>query len=518
MKNSQIFRWKAVGIILWLCIFTNVVALTSMAFPRVVAASPISFDTAVIPIKDQMCISHGPADINYHAENLKILGPKILRNNIEWFRCAIDYGKNTTVYDFSYYDTLFTNLLNRGIESLGCFVYGWGWWPNDYDLPREDWPFYYNFTRAFVLQYAGILKYYEIWNEPNIGFWRGTDEDFFEFSQKLASIVRSCDPNAIIISPGIVGPEVSYLDQMIAWYGEENFSATYDIIAYHAYSGRNAELLSQKMADVKLWMESHGLELKPVWITEIGMATSVATNDQIGTAIATELRLYQATQVLKVYAQAIAANISATFWYCQNDWCDTNDTYGEGRFGLMECIDPVHYLYGFKPAGYAYTLLNSLIENGTCYANGVAVRSFTGGTVSSYYFYTPRNTTVLILWSQYTAAWARLSVIAPEGSSGSAMLFDLNDFDYFTNSSASFPGLPAYEMELGFTPVLLELNYSAGMALQAPLGILIEIVYSPDIVALLVIIATISIAGLAILLARVRILRKKPTASRGGSP
>ena len=62
---------------------------------------------------------------------------------------------------------------------------------------------------------------------------------------------------------------------------------------------------------------------------------------------------YQATQVIKTYSQVIAIGVSSTFWYCQNDWCDVNDSIGEGRFGLMYCENPSSYLYKFKPSGYA---------------------------------------------------------------------------------------------------------------------------------------------------------------------
>ncbi|MBN2150807.1 MAG: hypothetical protein JW839_05165, partial [Candidatus Lokiarchaeota archaeon] len=497
MAGVDPHRKRTIGLVLVAATLAAGIGLPAYALVPVDVTGPASLDAGTaIPITDQMCISHAPAQWDYHANNTKLLGTRILRNNIEWFECARYYGKTAGLYNFKHYDDLFGNLTSRGIESLGCFVYGWGWWPNNKALPREDWPYYYNFTKAFVSKYAGTLKYYEIWNEPNIGFWTGSDDDFFEFSQELASIVRMNDPSAVIISPGIVGPEVEYLDKMVAYYGLQNFSDTYDIIAYHAYSGKNAEILVQKMADVKEWMADHHMSGKPVWITEIGMSTAVATNEQIGTALVAENERYQATQVLKVYAESIPANISGVFWYCQNDWCDVNDTEGEGRFGLMGCTNKTSYTYGLKPSGYAYWRLNQLIQNGTCFPNGVSIKAPAGGKVWAAYFFTARNTTVLVLWSQNTATAATVSLIPPATGDGSPVSLQVTSYDYCANGSRLTAGVERYSLDVGFTPVLLELNYTNPADPGKPLAVLLEIAHVPGMVVLLVGVPAALVAGL----------------------
>nr|MDO8086606.1 glycosyl hydrolase [Candidatus Sigynarchaeum springense] len=510
---------RYLGIFLIAATLATGTGLPAYALVPVDVTGPATLDpSTAIQITDQMCISHAPAEWEYHANNTKMLGTRILRNNIEWFTCAYKYGKSTGIYDFQHYDDLFGNLTSRGIESLGCFVYGWGWWPNNKALPREDWPYYYDFTNAFVSRYAGTLKYYEIFNEPNIGFWTGSDDDFFEFSQKLASIVRINDPSAIILSPGIVGPDVEYLDKMVAYYGLQNFSDTYDIIAYHAYSGKNAEILVQKMAEVKKWMADHHMSDKPVWITEIGMSTAVATNEQIGTALVAENNRYQATQVLKVYAESIPANISSVFWYCQNDWCDVNDTEGEGRFGLMECTNTT-YTYGPKPSGYAYWRLNQLIQDGTCFPNGVSIKVPAGGKVWATYFFTAHNTTVLVLWSQNTATAATISLIPPAASAGSPVPFVVTNYDYFANGSRVSAGVERHPLEVGFTPVLLELNYTNPADPGKPLAVLLEMTHVPGMVVLLVGVPAALVAGLLFLFKRVGLLDAiSKKRARGGAP
>jgi hypothetical protein len=511
---------QIIGIVLVAATLAAGIGLPAYALVPVNATGPTNLNpAAAIPIDDQLCISHAPADSEFHANNTRALGTRILRNNIEWFTCAWQAGKTAGIYNFTYYDRLFGNLTSRGIESLGCFVYGWGWWPNNKALPREDWPYYYNFTKAFVTRYVGVLKYYEIFNEPNIGFWSGSDDDFFEFSQKLSSIVRIYDPSAVIISPGIVGPEVEYLDRMVAFYGEQNFSATYDIIAYHAYSGRNAEFLTQKMDDVGAWMGRHGLESKPVWITEIGMSTAVATNEQIGGTLVDENERYQATQVMKVYAEAITANISSIFWYCQNDWCNANDTEGEGRFGLIGCTSPGGYNYRFKPAGFAFWQLSHLIQNGTCFPNGAAIRAPAGGKVWATYFFTARNTTVLVLWSQNTATASTISLIPPATSTGTPVPFSVTTYDYFTNQSSSTGIVNRHTIDLGFTPVLLELVYTNPEATGQPLAVLLEVTHAPGMVMLLVGFPAALVLGLLFLFRRFGLIPEISKRNhRGGGP
>jgi hypothetical protein len=467
-----------------------------------------------IPVADQFCISHSPTQWDYHADNLAQLGPKICRNNIEWFECARAFGKEAMQYDFTYYETMIENMHERGIEFLGCFVYGWGWWPNSYEVPRSDWPYYFAFVEAFCTHFADIITYYEMWNEPNIGFWPGTDEDFFEFVTNITEIVRANDPTAFILCPSVAGPDTAFFDKMIASLGVDRFNQLFDAVAYHAYSGRNGEYLQERMASMQRVMDKYHIE-KDVWITEIGLSTALE-QAMLDSGYKDDYWVVQAEQVLKIYPQTIAAGINCTFWYCHLDWCDVNDTHGEGRFGLMYCAVPSQYLYANKPAGNAYRTLGQLLDGGTYYADGVNInlpghlggsRGFGSGTdlVWAYTFYTPRNTTVLVLWTEGLATETTIQI---PSVGGDLLEFAVREYLYAENSSTTPLIGSQYSCSIGYSPILLELNYTAaqiasgGSIQPLQLRITLRIPISQT-VWLGVIISLLGVAGIGL------ILRKK---------
>ncbi|MHA1891173.1 MAG: hypothetical protein ACTSYS_09310 [Promethearchaeota archaeon] len=503
------FLLSSLKIFIFVLVFSGIMIQAPLALGSVINIHGTFNSSGSIEIKDQMSISHSPAEWDYHANNLKVLGPRILRNNIEWFRCARDYGKESMLYNFSYYERMLENLKDRGIEFLGDFVYGWGWWPNSYDLPRSDWPYYFDFVASFCEHFKDNITYYETWNEPDIGFWTGTDDDFFEFLSLLTAKIKENDPTSVILSPGISGPNVEYLEKMILSLGVENFNEMFDIVAYHAYCGTNGEYLSQKIDDVQAVLDKYDIK-KEKWITEIGLSTSLPSQDIVDD-FKKQYWDYQATQVLKIYSQSIDKNISATFWYCQNDWCDVGDTHGEGRFGLMYCKNATNYTYGFKPAGFAYNQLSQLISNGTYYPLGISLENKAFYNHAwAYYFYTPRNTTVLVLWSQGVGTRAKISVepsISEDDGFNQAdygknqVEFQLKMIDYFKNSTMNQSIQDFFDTKVNSTPLLLELNYSGffnktGLE-PRPLLVHIDLYRESTVFIIVVIILSLLAFGLA---------------------
>ncbi len=492
----------ALPLILFILQLSNAVLVTGI--------STDAFDVSgAILVQDQFCISHAPVDTwDEHADNLKSMNPSYLRFNIEWFQCAKDYGKNTTVYDFSYYDGVFSHLEARAIKPLGCFVYGWGWWPNSKPLPREDWFFYLNFVDAFVSRYASNLKYYESWNEPNPAghsFWTGTDDEFYEFMSLLVPRVRASNPAALILSPGIVGPDVEYLDGLITHFGVSNFSTMFDLISYHAYSGRNAEMIESKIDDVKRVLAKHGLDSKPVWITEVGMSTNINDPGQAGEYYASLLR-YQASMVVKVYAQTIAGNVSSTFWYCLYDWCG-DLVEGEANFGLMTCNNDSGWQYAPKPAGHAYKHLATLLPGSMYYPNGISINAPPGGKTRAYYFRTTRNTTAIIAWTENIASKARVTITCePPPDDPLATMFNVTLHDIYTNATSRVINITnnAFDLDIGYEPVLLDIGSST---IPGPFSISLDIVHDWPVIAITVLAIALAIAGITLLIVKERASR-----------
>ena len=117
---------------------------------------------------------------------------------------------------------------------------GWAWPPRDYGRWRdlvEQW------TRHVVDRYgrAEVEQWYwETWNEPNIGYWRGSPEEFLRLHDYAIDGVRRALPTARVGGPdtaGHGGPFMrAFLDHAL---GGANFATgrtgtPIDFVSFHA--------------------------------------------------------------------------------------------------------------------------------------------------------------------------------------------------------------------------------------------------------------------------------------------
>jgi len=97
-------------------------------------------------------------------------------------------------------------------------------------------------VRFMVNHFRGRVKHWELWNEPNIGYWRphtDTKEElvakargYGKVLSRFADVVHQTDPEAKVISGGLAGPDLLFARAAL---GE--CPGKIDIIAYHTYPG-----------------------------------------------------------------------------------------------------------------------------------------------------------------------------------------------------------------------------------------------------------------------------------------
>ncbi len=82
---------------------------------------------------------------------------------------------------------------------------GWAYPPKDYAKWEE---LVYQWARHCVEKYGEqevLHWYWQTWNEPNIGYWRGTREEFFKLHDHAIRAVRRAIPNAKVGGPDLAG-------------------------------------------------------------------------------------------------------------------------------------------------------------------------------------------------------------------------------------------------------------------------------------------------------------------------
>ena len=121
---------------------------------------------------------------------------------------------------------------------------GWAYPPKDYKKWAE---LVYQWVRHSVERYGREEVeswYWELWNEPNIGYWQGTTEEYLKLYDYTADAVKRALPTAVMGGPNATGPSwedarefiIAFLNHILAGenYVTGKKGAPLDFIAFHA--------------------------------------------------------------------------------------------------------------------------------------------------------------------------------------------------------------------------------------------------------------------------------------------
>jgi GH35 family endo-1,4-beta-xylanase len=98
----------------------------------------------------------------------------------------------------------------------------------------QDW---YDYVYAAVSRYKGSIKYWEMWNEPNLTqFWNGTRQQYIDLLKVGADAAHAADPDCFVLAPEISSsPSTSpstWVTDVLNQAGNK-----VDIVAFHQYDG-----------------------------------------------------------------------------------------------------------------------------------------------------------------------------------------------------------------------------------------------------------------------------------------
>lgn len=92
----------------------------------------------------------------------------------------------------SAFDEALKNAKNKNDHAVWSMLMGAA--PKD-----ESW---ISYVSAVTNHYKGKIRLYEIWNEPDLGFWRGTTDEYIRILRLAYGEIRKNDPNALVLSGG----------------------------------------------------------------------------------------------------------------------------------------------------------------------------------------------------------------------------------------------------------------------------------------------------------------------------
>jgi hypothetical protein len=124
----------------------------------------------------------------------------------------------------------------------------------------DDWK---SFVTQVVQHSNGRIKYWELWNEPNVlGFWSGTNKQLIALAQSAYTIIKATYPDSAILLPPTSDPNWTrnYLSAGGGRYA--------DIMTFHGYPrGTPEEYVSMISAFRSIFSKS-GYSQFPIWDTE----------------------------------------------------------------------------------------------------------------------------------------------------------------------------------------------------------------------------------------------------------
>ncbi|MFP3895467.1 MAG: hypothetical protein ACLFV5_01330 [Anaerolineales bacterium] len=154
--------------------------------------------------------------------------------------------------------------------------------------PPDDYADFGDFVYAVVSRYRGRVRYYQIWNEPNIHpEWGEQDVDPEAYTELLRVAylrAKEADPNCVILAAGLAqttergGRNMSdllYLERMYR-AGAKDYFDIMGAMVYGLWTGPYDRRAAPRYTNfsraqlIREIMVRHGDVSKPIWATEVG--------------------------------------------------------------------------------------------------------------------------------------------------------------------------------------------------------------------------------------------------------
>jgi len=208
-----------------------------------------------------------PRDVYFRTHNLLNTGDAT--PSLKWGSTNIytEDAQGNPIYDWTVVDRIFDTYVARGVRPFAQIgfmpqalsthpepyrhewrpglayneiITGWAYPPKDYDKWRE---LVFQWVKHCVAHYgkAEVEQWYwEVWNEPNGAYWKGTPQDWYKLHDYAIDGVRHALPAARVGGPHVAGSGGKFLrDFLEHCVGGKNYATgrtgtPTDFIAFHA--------------------------------------------------------------------------------------------------------------------------------------------------------------------------------------------------------------------------------------------------------------------------------------------
>lgn len=197
---------------------------------------------------------------------MQAAGIKWARADFTW--AQIEPSENEFV--FTNYDRVVAEAEKRHVKILPILCYNSKWTQG---FAHENLDAWARFVRTVVSRYGDRLKHWEVWNEPNIGFWKPKPdpEQYTALLKVSYQSIKAVDPSLEVLYGGMAGVAPKFVEDTL----KLGAGAFFDIMNIHPYCYPATIERRKKLAEVD---ELRGVLRKynapeRIWITETGWPT-----------------------------------------------------------------------------------------------------------------------------------------------------------------------------------------------------------------------------------------------------
>jgi hypothetical protein len=298
-------------------------------------------------------------------------GFKWVRQDFFWAGTERQKGQ----YDWSEYDALTADLDKRGMHAYYILDYSNPLYENavtstnpvthkpEHDViasPQqpESVGAFAKWAAAAAEHFRGRGVIWEIWNEPNISFWKPKPDaaQYTTLALATAKAVRAADPHACLVAPATSGFQWDFLETVLS----SGILKYLDAVSVHPYRGKKPETAAADFARLRELIKAHAPagENIPIISGEWGYSSNTKGVSQDT----------QAAYIARQQLSNLLNGVPLSIWY---DWKNDgpNPNENEHNFGTVTgTLQP-------KPA---YLSIQNLIRELAGYH--IAYRGDTGDT------------------------------------------------------------------------------------------------------------------------------------------
>ncbi len=294
-----------------------------------------------------------------HEKDLDMIaaaGFKYIRMDFIWEKTETTKG----VYDWSEYDELTSGLKKRGLSALYILDYSNSLYEDTVIFkdpitgeqhkgiasPRnpESVAAFSRWAGAAASHFRGNHIIWEIWNEPNISFWRPAPDvtQYSRLAIAACKALKAADPDAVVIAPGTSQVPLPFIESVLS-SGVLEYLDAVSVHPYRDYSKSPETAIAdyQKVRELIDRYTPDGKKSIPVISSEWGYASATK-------GVSVEK---QASYLVRMQLADLLYNIPVSIWY---DW--KNDGRDPGNF--EHNCGTVTYDLKPKPAYTAIQTLN----------------------------------------------------------------------------------------------------------------------------------------------------------------